>query len=109
LQNPVLVYETQLKERGVYTAQGLATYSNSLEKNLKNVISQAKSKGVDLKVEAQYTHSFFGFSASITFNKITELEKLPGVKKVFPDLPVELPNISYTVPQTGAPALWEMP
>ena len=109
MENPVLVYETQLKEKGACTAQGLTTYVNTLEKNLNNVFSQAKSKGIDLKVEAQYTHSFFGFSAGIPFSQIAELEKLPGVKKVFPDLPVELPKISYTVPQTGAPALWDMP
>lgn len=35
---------------------------------------------------------------------------LPGqIRKVFLDLPVELPNIAYTVPQTGAPAVWDMP
>lgn len=109
MENPVLVYETQLRERGVCTTQGLTTYANTLERNLNNVISRAKSKGIDLKVEAQYTHSFFGFSAGVPFSQIAELEKLSGVKKVFPDLPVELPKISYTVPQTGAPALWEMP
>lgn len=109
MQNPVLVYETQLKEKGTCTTQGLTTYANTLDKNLNNVINQAKSNGIDLEVEAQYTHSFFGFSAGIPFSQIAELEKLPGVKKVFPDLPVELPKIYYTVPQTGAPALWEMP
>ncbi|HBI57422.1 MAG TPA: hypothetical protein DDY38_11400 [Firmicutes bacterium] len=109
MQNPVLVYETQLKERGTCTPQGLTTYANTLKQSLSNVISQAKSKGIDIKVEAQYTHSFFGFSAGIPFSQIAELEKLPGVKKVFPDLPIQLPKISYTVPQTGAPALWDMP
>lgn len=114
-QNPVLIYETQLKERGTFTTQGVDSYARTLERNLKSLIELAESKVKSLKTEAQYTHCFYGFSASLPFSQIAELEKLPGVKKVFPDLPVEIPEfpvqplIDYTVPQTGAPYLWNMP
>ena len=107
-QNPVLTHETMLKERGAYTVQGIESYASTLEKGLDSILSQAKSKGIRLQTEARYTHVFFGFSGSVPFSQIAELEKLPGVKKVFPDLPVELPYIDYTVPQTGAPALWNL-
>ncbi|HOC06398.1 MAG TPA: S8 family serine peptidase [Bacillota bacterium] len=108
-EDPVLVYEAQLKERGVSSAESVETYANTLEKGLNNIVNQAKSSGIDLKVDAHYTHTFFGFSAGVPFSQIAKLEKLPGVKRVFPDLPVELPDITYTVPQTGAPSMWEMP
>ncbi len=108
-EDPVLVYEAQLRERGVSSAEGVKTYANTLEKGLNNIVNQAKSSGIDLKVDAHYTHTFFGFSAGVPFSQLSKLEKLPGVKRVFPDLPVELPDINLTVPQTGAPSMWEMP
>ena len=96
-EDPVLVYEAQLKERGVSSAESVETYANTLEKGLNNIVNQAKSSGIDLKVDAHYTHTFFGFSAGVPFSQIAKLEKLPGVKRVFPDLPVELPDITYTI------------
>lgn len=108
-KSPVLTYETRLKEVGIYTVQGAETYANTLAKDLNTVLNTAKNRGINLKTEAKYTHSFFGFSASLPFSQVAELEKVPGVKKVFPDVPVYLPKIDYTVPQTGAPALWNMP
>ena len=80
-QNPVLVYEAQQKDKGLYSAKAVENYANSLKKNMNNVISQARSHGIALAVEAQYTHTFFGFSAGVPFSN-WELEKLPGVKRV---------------------------
>lgn len=108
-KSSVLIYETQLKEKGLYSMQGIETYANTLKRNLNTVINTAKVRGIDLKTESQYTHSFFGFSASMPFSQVAELEKVPGVKRVFPDVPIYLPKVDYTVPQTKAPYLWNMP
>lgn len=127
--DPVLVYEAKQKELGTFSVLSQAAHTSKLQKDLDSFISKAEQKFRGLKTDALYTHTFYGFSASLPFSQVAELEKIKGVKEVFPDLPVYVtggnagifgqvslpempvnsPMIDYTVPQTGAPFMWNMP
>ncbi len=61
----------------------------------------------DSDVKEVYTNSFSGFLIETTSDKISEIEKIPGVKKVYPDKKVQA-YLDLSVPLIDADDVWNL-
>ncbi|WP_350342920.1 cell wall-binding repeat-containing protein [Proteinivorax tanatarense] len=119
---PILEYEMKLKSKGELSTNSVRLYEQNINSNRLSVLEKANSKGIELNPKHVYTHTISGFSSTISFSDVAQLEELEGVKAVFPDVEVEVPTLpeksvpgipvepqtDESVEWTNAPYLWDL-
>lgn len=78
----------------------------SYKKKHKKFIDSVNAKGIDTKVKKEFFYSFNGLSVSISKKKLKEIESIPGVKAVYPDIKVQA-QLENSVPVIKANQMWE--
>ena len=87
--------------------KSLLAYQSQIQSTQDQLIRDLNARGLSLKVSYRYTRLFNGVAVLAPSNRIKEILKLPGVKAVYPDHPVQA-TLEQSVPLVGAPTVWAM-
>ncbi len=82
-------------------------YSRKVEAEQQRFVEAARRKGYPLKVQRSFQYLLNGLVVSLPSTQAEQLEKLPGVRAVYPDRPVQL-NLTESVPLIGADQVWKL-
>ncbi len=107
--------EPVIKQRANSEAKGMLfglaqekDYEKSLNSKQEEVKVNMRQRGLASLARFGYTMVFNGMAVDLPANKVAQLENIPGVKAVYPDIPI-YEDLDVSVPAIGAPTAWQIP
>ena len=85
----------------------IRAYSRQLSARQQQFVEAARRQGINLSLKRSFTYLLNGLAVSAPAGELARLAALPGVRGVYPDLPVQL-ELADSVPLIGADQVWQM-
>ena len=106
---PVVSQRISLQKQGLFfTAAQEKGYETALQAEQEKALAAMRQRGLASVARFGYTQVFNGMAIDLPANRVVQLEAIPGVKAVYPDIEI-YEELDVSLPAIGAPAAWQLP